>query len=146
MADLPDRAIEAWADGDAMIRVAERYVRAYQDRDLTAMLAVMDGNVVSYPASLFGHRPHVGHAGVREWWAAMTASRETYDVVVSEARQIGSGRVALLGELHSKGERLSPWAVLVRIRDGLIVESRSYLSDEKLLADLGLLNGAASTT
>ena len=146
MIDLPGRASESLADAEAMIRVAERYVRAYQDRDLAAMLAVMDENVVSYPAPLFGHRPHVGHAGVREWWEAMMARSETYDVVVSEVRQIGSGRVALLGELHSKGERLSPWAVLVRIRDGLIVESRSYLSDEKLLDDLGLLSEAATTT
>ena len=76
----------------------------------------------------------------------MMARSETYDVVVSEVRQIDSGRVAVLGELHSKGELLSPWAILVRIRDGLIVESRSYLSDEKLLDDLGLLSEAATTT
>ena len=73
MTDLPDRASESLAGADAMSRVAERYVRAYQDRDLAAMLAVLDENVVSYPAPLFGHRPHVGHTGVREWWAAMAA-------------------------------------------------------------------------
>jgi hypothetical protein len=110
------------------------------------MLAVIDENVVSYPAPLFGHRPHVGHAGVRQWWAAMIARNERYDVAVNEVRQIDSGRVAVLGELHSEGKRLSAWAVLVRIRDGLIVESRSYLSDEKLLDDLGLVTEAATTT
>jgi ketosteroid isomerase-like protein len=142
MADLPDRASGSLADADAMIRVAERYVGAYQDRDLSAMLAVMDENVVSYPAPLFGHRPHVGHAGVREWWAAMMARKETYDVVVSQVRQLDSGRVVVLGELHSDGRRLSPWAVVVRMRGGLIVESRSYLSDEKVLDDLKAAEGS----
>jgi ketosteroid isomerase-like protein len=145
MTDLPDRASESSADADAIIRVAERYVGAYQDRDLPAMLAVMDENVVSYPAPLFGHRPHAGHAGVRERWAAMMAGNETYDVVVSEVRRVDSSRVALLGEIHSRGRRLSPWAVLVRIRDGLIIESRSCLSDETLLDDLGMVEEAATT-
>jgi hypothetical protein len=49
--------------------------------------------------------------------------------------------VAVLVEIHSDGRRLSPWAVVVRIRRGLIVESRSYLSDEKLLDDLVFADG-----
>ena len=44
------------------------------------------------------------------------------------------------------GERLSPWAVIVRIRDGLIIESHSYLSTEELLEDLGLLGAPAVST
>jgi hypothetical protein len=58
-----DPASESVAHSDA-VRVAERYVGAYADRDLDAMLAVMDEKVVSHPAPLFGHRPHYGHAGV----------------------------------------------------------------------------------
>jgi hypothetical protein len=30
--------------------------------------------------------------------------------------------------------------VVIRVRDGLIVESRSYLSDRELLDELGLLS------
>jgi ketosteroid isomerase-like protein len=127
------------------VRVAERYVGAYNDRDLDAMLAVMDENVVSHPAPLFGHRPHVGHAGVRAWWATMVASDHSFDVVVTGTRQIYPDRVAVFGELRSRGARLGPWAVVVLIRNGLIIESRSYLSGEDLLADLGLLGGPAIT-
>jgi len=39
------------------VRVAERYVGAYNDRDLDAILAVQAEDVVSYPAPLYGHRP-----------------------------------------------------------------------------------------
>jgi hypothetical protein len=109
------------------------------------MLAAMDDNVVSYPAPLFGHRPHVGHAGVRAWWAAMMAGA-SFDVVVNEVRPIGSSRVAVLGEIWSRGRRLGPWAVLVRIRNRLIIESRSYLSDPAALEELWLREEHLSTS
>jgi ketosteroid isomerase-like protein len=139
MSGLTDWASELSTHIDD-VRVAERYVGAYDDRDLDAMLAVMDENVVSYPAPLFGHRPHVGHSGVRAWWSAMMAADHRLDVVVDEVRQIESDRVAVLGEIRSEVTRLSPWAVIVLIRDGLIVESRSYLSDADMLEGLGLLD------
>ncbi len=138
MKGLMDRASELVAPVDDVC-VAERYVAAYNDRDLDAMLAVMDENVVSYPAPLFRHRPHVGHSGVRAWWASMMESDHSLDVVVDEVRQIEPGRVAVLGEIRSKATRLSPWAVVVSIRNGLIIESRSYLSDRDTLEELGLL-------
>jgi ketosteroid isomerase-like protein len=126
------------AAADAM-RVAERYVEAYNARDLDTMLAVMDENIVSFPAPLFGHRPHVGHEGVRAWWAKMIASEMSLEVVVNEVRLVESDRVAVIGEVRSDGARLSPWAVFVRIRNGLIIESRSYLSDTETLDGHGLL-------
>lgn len=121
------------------VRIARAYVAAYNDRDLEAMLALQDPDVVSHPSRLFGHRPHTGHAGVREWWEAMVASGRWYEVAVMEIRQLSPDRVAVLGEIRDHGELLSPWGVVVRIRDGLIVESRSYLSDTELLDELGVL-------
>lgn len=121
------------------VQLAERYVGAYNDRDLDAMLALQDENVVSHPAPLFGYRPRAGHAGVREWWEAMVASGRWYHVIISEVRQLESDRLAILGEIHENGEPLSPWVVLVRVRNGLIFESRSYLSDKELLENLRLI-------
>jgi ketosteroid isomerase-like protein len=117
------------------VRLAERYVAAYTDRDLDAFLAVLDEEVVSYPTPLFGHRPNFGHAGVRAWWAAMMASSRRFDVVVREIRQLEPDRVAVLGAVHSgdSGRRLGPWTVILRVRNGRIIESRSYLTDEEVL-------------
>jgi ketosteroid isomerase-like protein len=119
--------------------LAQRYVAAYNDRDLEAMLALMDENAVSYPSRLFGARRHQGHGDVRAWWQTMVESGRWYEVVVAEIRQLPPDRVAILGELVDHGEPLSPWGVLVRVRDGLIIESRSYLSEKELLDELGLL-------
>jgi ketosteroid isomerase-like protein len=114
-------------------------VAAYNERDLDAMLALMDEDAVSNPARLFGQRSHRGHADVREWWQTMVDSGRWYQVVVAEIRLLPPDRVAVFGELLDHGEPLSPWGVLVRVRDGLIVESRSYLSEKELLDELGLL-------
>ena len=134
----PAKAGTPLTRGEA-VRLAHGYVDAYNHRDLEAMLALQDESVVSYPARLFGNRGHTGHAGVRAWWEAMVASGRWYEVVVSEIRQPGPDRVAILGEIRDHGEVLSPWGVLVRVRNGLIVESRSYLSDGDLLDKLGLI-------
>jgi hypothetical protein len=68
------------------VQLAERYVAAYTDRDLDALLALLDEEVVTYPTPLFGHRPNFGHAGVRAWWAEMTASSRRFDIVVEDVR------------------------------------------------------------
>ena len=121
------------------VRLAQRYVAAYNDRNLEAMLELQHENVVSYPSRLFGVREITGRDGVRVWWEAMVASGRWYEVVVDDIRQIGPDRVAILGEIRDGGERLIPWVVVMRVRDGLIIESHSYLSDEELLESLGLL-------
>ena len=122
------------------VSIAERYVAAYNDRDLEAMLSLQAADVVSHPARLFGQRVLTGHAGVRAWWQAMVDSGRWYDVVVHQVRLLDPDRVAVLGEILDGGEPVSPWSAVVRVRDGLIVESRSYLSDAQLLAEIGALD------
>jgi uncharacterized protein with HEPN domain len=103
------------------------------------MLAVSDEHVAIHPARLFERRPqYTGHAGAREWWETMLASGRWYEVVVTEVRQVGEDRCAILGEIRDERDPLSPWIALLRVRNALIIESRSYLSDEGLL-DAGLL-------
>jgi ketosteroid isomerase-like protein len=110
------------------VRLAESYVAAYNDHDLEAMLSLQDESVVSYPSRMFGERRHTGHAGVRAWWETMAASGQWYGVAVRDIRLFGPDRIAILGEIPDGDELLSPWGVVVRVRNGLIVESRSYLS------------------
>jgi ketosteroid isomerase-like protein len=69
----------------------------------------------------------------------MVERDQWFQVVVRDVRVVGEDRVAALGQIHENGEPISSWGVVFRVRDGLIVESRSYLSDEELLEELGLL-------
>ncbi|HEX5309308.1 MAG TPA: nuclear transport factor 2 family protein [Solirubrobacteraceae bacterium] len=120
-------------------QLAERYLAAYNNRDLEAMLAVQDENVVSYPTRLGGAKPHRGHDGVRAWWREMAAGDRWYQVLIEEIRHLAPNRVAVLGEIYDQGEQISPWCVVIGIRNGLIVESHSYLSESKLLEQLGVI-------
>jgi ketosteroid isomerase-like protein len=120
-------------------RIGRAYVDAYNQRDLEAMLSLQDDEIESSPSRLFENRGHRGHAGVRAWWAEMEASGRWYEVHVREVRVLGPDRAAALGEIWDRGELVSPWGVIFRVRDGLIVESHSYLSDGDLLAELDLL-------
>lgn len=124
---------------EAAARLARDYAAAYNDRDLEAMLALMDENVVSYPSRLFGPRQDIGHEDVRDWWQTMVDRDQWYEAVIREVRMVGEDRVAALGQILDQGEPISSWGVVFRVRNGLIVESRSYLSDEELLDELGLI-------
>jgi hypothetical protein len=120
--------------------LARSYVAAYNDRNLGALLALMHPEIVSHPSPLFERHPvYNGHDGIRAWWNGMAATGRWYDVVVEEVRGIGADQWAIVGEICEKGETLSPWVVVFRVRDGLIAESRSYLSDRTLLTKLGVL-------
>jgi hypothetical protein len=125
------------------VSLAERYVGAYNNRDLEAMLAVQDENVVSDPSRLGGAQRHEGHVGVRAWWETMVARGQWYEIVIREIRQSGADQVAILGEIHDQGEPISPWCVVIRVRDGLITESHSYLSESDILAQLGMIGDCA---
>lgn len=124
---------------DEAVRIATAYVGAYNDRDVEAMLAVLDADFVSHPARLPGARPHRGHDGVRAWWQGLAEHGQWYRVEIEQVRLLGADRAAVLGAIHDGDARLSPWCVVIRIRQRLIVESRSYLSERVLLEDLGVL-------
>ena len=128
------------------VALAERYVAAYNDRDLQAMLDVLDESIVSHPSRLVGATDHEGHDGVRAWWKAMEDRGDWYEVGIREIRQPDPDRVAILGDIYDDGERVSPWCLIMRVRGGLIVESHSYLSDDDLLDRLGLMDSEASST
>jgi hypothetical protein len=82
--------------------------------------------------------------GVRAWWEATVAGGRWYEVVVSDVRLLPSNRFAILGEISDRGEPINPWGVLVRVRNGLIIESPSYLSEKALLEKLRLLGGPST--
>jgi hypothetical protein len=82
--------------------------------------------------------------GVRAWWEATVAGGRWYEVVVSDVRLLPSDRFAILGEIRDRGEPINPWEVLVRVRNGLIIESPSYLSEKALLENLRLLRGPST--
>jgi hypothetical protein len=121
-------------------RLARGYIAALNERELEPLLEFVDPAIEFYPTALSRtRRRYVGHAGIQEWLETAEARGNRYHGHVTEVRNLGGDRWAILGDVLFDGEKTAPLGVVIRLRDGLIIESRSYLSDEDLLRELGLL-------
>jgi ketosteroid isomerase-like protein len=78
------------------VKLAHRVVDAFNQRDLDALLALMDDDVEGVPpvASIEGH--YHGHAGIRRWWESLLSGLSDFTVEIVEVRDLGDLTVALL--------------------------------------------------
>lgn len=127
-----------------METLAREFVDAFNRRDADGFLALMDPEVEFHPTALVGkRRRYDGHDGVRRWFGEVETSQMRHQVRVREVRPSGDGFV-LLSEVLLGGKLVSPSAMVARLGgDGKIVEARAFLSDEEMLAHLGLIDDPA---
>jgi len=121
--------------------VGRRFVEAFNRRDADALIALADPEIEFSPTSLVGARKvYRGHEGMRRWVSELRQSAIEHQVRVREVRALDAARFVILSEVLLGGETVSPSAMLARVsRDDLIVEAHSYLTDEQMLVQLGLL-------
>jgi len=120
---------------------AMAYMTALNERVPEPLLELLDPEVEFVPTPLSRtRRKYLGHAGVRQWLETARVRGPWYSGRVTEVRSLGSDQCAILGNVWLDDQPVAPLAVLIRIRDGLIMESLSYLSDSELLHELGLLS------
>jgi len=115
------------AQGSEMIVV--RWVEAFNARDLDGMLACLAEDVDFYPLRLNGmDGRYRGHDGVREWFANLRRSRHEHQIVVSETRDLGQGRVLASGSLSLGGPAdVGSFCAVNRIHGELIIAAHHYL-------------------
>ncbi len=121
--------------------VVSRWVEAFNSQDLDGMLACLSEDVDFHPLRLIGLRgSYRGHDGVREWFRQLRSLRHDYQIVVSEVRHLGGGRVLVTGSLSLGGETgVGPVCALHRIDGELILAAHQYLTDPDLIERLGLI-------
>jgi hypothetical protein len=104
------------------------------------MVALADPAIVSYPSAISRtRRRYVGHQGLRHWMRDVRAHDAGHQALTREIRRFEKERWAVLGELVIDEVPVSPFALLARVNEGLIVEGREYLSEESMLRELGHL-------
>jgi ketosteroid isomerase-like protein len=131
LAPIPMSAVDVAA-------LIERYMKAFNERDLDVLLTCMHPEIMFYPTKISSTRScYVGHDGVREWMDDVIANPAPYLSRMAELRQVEPDRWAVFGSIVLHEEATSPYAVTVHLRDGTIVELRAYLSDAELLQHLG---------
>ena len=122
-------------------RVVERWVEAFNARDLEGMLECLAKDVEFHPLRLGGLSGcHRGHDSVREWFANLRRARYDHHIVVSETRDLGAGRVVASGSLcFAEEHEVGSFCAVHRISERLIVAAHHYLTDANMIERLGLI-------
>ena len=135
----PGQAEHADAPGEvAALELGSRWADAVARRHAEALVEVADPNIAFYPTHLFGdHGPYLGHDGLRRWIAGSVAKDFPLSVQVTDVRHGQAGTVVTLGHVLAHGKPVSPFAMVVTLRDDKIAEARAYLSGEAELKRIG---------
>jgi ketosteroid isomerase-like protein len=124
------------------VELTYRAFQAFEDRDLDALLAMLDDDVEAFPILSGMEGGYRGHDGIRRWRAGLTATFPDFRAEVVEVRDFGDLTLAVL-RLRGHGvESDTPvdaaaWH-LSRFRDGKCTGWSVYGSESEALAAVGL--------
>ncbi len=128
----------------ALETIARRLVDAFNRRDAEDLVALTDPDVEWHPSLLAGpRRAYRGHDELREWMLDLCRSPIEPQARVLEVEAVGRDRFLLLSEVLIDGQPVSPSALLGRVNaERKIVEAHAYLTDEEMLTQVGIVDGA----
>lgn len=132
---------QAGLDSAAVLELGRRWIDGFNERDVDALIACSDRGIEFHPTRLQGnHGPYKGHDGLRRWVADLIGDGAPQCARVTGARCERSGDVLLLGQVVLDETPVSPFALLMSLRDGKILEAHAYLSDEVELKRIGRID------
>jgi hypothetical protein len=103
------------------------------------LVELSDPDIQLYPMQIAVSGHYRGHDGLRRWVEDIVASDLGHGVEFRGIRTLPDGRIALFGEVFLGDTSISPYSLLVTLRDDRVASTRSYLSDEDTLKLLKLL-------
>jgi hypothetical protein len=127
------------AEADPDHRLVRLWAQAVNARDVEAVVAHSDPAIELHPMQIAVSGHYSGHDGVRAWLRDVVASDLGHTVRYIGIRTLPDGRVALFGEVQLQDTVVSPYTLIVTIRDGKVALTRSYLATEETLRLLKLL-------
>jgi ketosteroid isomerase-like protein len=110
--------------------VVSEWMAAFNSRDLEAILARMDRDVLFHPLRLNGlERSYFGHDGMRAWFARVEELGHRHRIEVSRVRRNGEDGVLAMGELYLTADaKPEPFWGQSRVENGRITVQRHYLT------------------
>ena len=122
--------------------LVRRAVGAINDRDLGALLAVMDEDVEAVPLLAGVEGRYHGHDGIRRWLASLLDTFPDFSIEVLQVREIGEVTVAVLGTRGRGAGSETPidattWQVS-RFRHDKCIQWRVYSSESEAFEAEGL--------
>ena len=124
------------------VDLTHRAFQAFNERDLDAVLALLDDGVEAFPILAAMEGGYQGHDGIRRWWAALLGTFPDFSAEVLDLRDGADLTVATLRlRGHGAGSDTpvdaTAWHVS-RFRDGKCVGWRVYTSEREALEAVGL--------
>ena len=124
------------------VELTRRAFKAFDERDLDAVLELLDDDVVAFPILAGMEGGYRGHEGIRRWWAALLGTFPDFRAEVGQVNDLGEVTFAAL-RLRGRGAGsdtpvdTAAWQV-TRFRDGKCVAWRVYTSEREALDAVGL--------
>jgi len=124
------------------VEVTRRAFQAFNDRDLDALLALLDTDVVAFPILAAMEGGYQGHDGVRRWWTALLGTFPDFSAELVQVRDCGSLTVACLRMRGSGAESDTPvdataWQV-THFQHGKCIRWSVHTSERDALEAAGL--------
>ena len=126
------------------VEIAERFLDAFNRRDLSALMDTTTPDIAFFAAlaGTIDDSSFQGREGMRAYFADVDSAWEEFRLIVDEYRDLGD-RVLTLGRLEGRGRGSgaavdTPQGAVAEIRDGKISRVRSYLDHGEALRAAGL--------
>jgi ketosteroid isomerase-like protein len=124
------------------VELTRRAFQAFDDRDLDALLAMLDDDVEALPILAGMEGGYRGHDGVRRWWASLLGTFPDFQAEVFEVEDRGDVTIATLRfRGHGAGSDVpldaTAWQI-AEFRLGKCIRWRVYMSRAEALAAAGL--------
>ena len=125
------------------VEFVERLFRAFNGRDMTAFLDLLDPDVEWVPIlGVLEGRVYRGHEDVRRWVDDLATDWELFEVYYEELRDLGD-RVLIFGRWRARGrasgvESEQPATWLLEIKGAKFVRLQTFTDRAEALEALGL--------
>jgi len=124
--------------------VVTAWFEAFNVRDLDGMLERFDDEIVFRPLRFPGVQPsYVGHAGIREWFAAVTGGGHVHRIEAERFSRTEDGRLLVAGKVSlASVAGIAPFSGLYEFEGGRIRRAIHYFTPVAVLDRLGLVEDA----
>jgi ketosteroid isomerase-like protein len=124
----------------AFMGVATAFLDAYNQRDLDAWTALFHVDASYHPTLLSGTASlYVGRDAVRQFLEEVREDDRGVTARVTDVRSLSDDEFVARGEVMIEEQVVTPVTMIIRLRDGLIIEGRSILADAAALEQGGLI-------
>ena len=119
------------------VDLTRRAFKAFGERDLDALLALLDDDVAAFPMLAGMEGGYHGHGGVRRWWAGLLGTFPDFQAEIVEVHDLGDLTLAVVrfrghGAASAAPLEATAWQ-LSRFSRGKCIGWRVYTSEREAL-------------